>query len=47
MASAASEPVHAAGQHLIERFDQPVLLAWPPEDQVFPIERAPLRGGAA
>jgi pimeloyl-ACP methyl ester carboxylesterase len=40
MSSAASAPVHAAGAQLIERFDRPVLLAWGPEDQVFPIAHA-------
>jgi pimeloyl-ACP methyl ester carboxylesterase len=40
MAAAASEPVHAAGQALIEGFTKPVLFAWPPEDRVFPIAHA-------
>lgn len=40
MASARSEPVQAAGQALIERFEGPVLLAWSPEDRVFPIANA-------
>jgi pimeloyl-ACP methyl ester carboxylesterase len=40
MSSADSAPVHAAGARLIERFDRPVLLAWSPEDQVFPIAHA-------
>jgi pimeloyl-ACP methyl ester carboxylesterase len=40
MSSAQSAPVHAAGAQLIERFDRPVLFAWGPEDQVFPIAHA-------
>jgi pimeloyl-ACP methyl ester carboxylesterase len=40
MASASSDPVHAAGQHLIATFDRPVLFAWGPEDQVFPLANA-------
>ena len=40
MSSADAAPVHAAGAQLIERFDRPVLLAWGPEDQVFPIAHA-------
>jgi pimeloyl-ACP methyl ester carboxylesterase len=40
MAAAASEPVHAAGASLIERFARPVLFAWSPEDRVFPIVHA-------
>jgi pimeloyl-ACP methyl ester carboxylesterase len=40
MSSAQCAPVHAAGARLIERFDQPVLFAWGPEDQVFPIANA-------
>ena len=40
MSSADSAPVHAAGARLIERFDGPVLFAWGPEDQVFPIAHA-------
>jgi pimeloyl-ACP methyl ester carboxylesterase len=36
MAAAASEPVHAAGRVLIERFSAPVLFLWSPEDRVFP-----------
>ena len=47
MSSAASAPVHAAGAQLIETFDRPVLFAWGPEDQVFPIAHArALRRGA-
>ncbi len=40
MASAASEPVHAAGNALIERGELPVLLVWSREDPVFPIAHA-------
>jgi pimeloyl-ACP methyl ester carboxylesterase len=40
MSSAQSAPVHAAGAQLIESFDRPVLFAWGPEDQVFPIGHA-------
>jgi pimeloyl-ACP methyl ester carboxylesterase len=40
MSSAQSAPVHSAGAQLIERFDRPVLFAWGPEDQVFPIANA-------
>jgi pimeloyl-ACP methyl ester carboxylesterase len=40
MSSATSAPVHAAGAELIARFDRPVLFAWGPEDQVFPIAHA-------
>lgn len=40
MASAASAPVHAAGQRLIAGFDRPVLFAWSPEDPVFPFAHA-------
>ncbi|HEY6779484.1 MAG TPA: alpha/beta fold hydrolase [Thermoleophilaceae bacterium] len=40
MASARSEPVHAAGRLLIEGWQQPVLFAWSPDDQVFPIANA-------
>ncbi len=40
MSSAQSAPVHAAGAQLIETFDRPVLFAWGPEDQVFPIANA-------
>jgi pimeloyl-ACP methyl ester carboxylesterase len=40
MSSAASAPVHAAGQGLIAAFDRPVLFAWGPEDRVFPIVNA-------
>jgi pimeloyl-ACP methyl ester carboxylesterase len=40
MSSAQSAPVHAAGAQLIESFDRPVLFAWGPEDQVFPIAHA-------
>jgi pimeloyl-ACP methyl ester carboxylesterase len=40
MSSAQSAPVHAAGAQMIETFDRPVLFAWGPEDQVFPIANA-------
>ena len=40
MSSARSAPVHAAGAQLIAAFDGPVVFAWGPEDQVFPIAHA-------
>ncbi len=40
MSSATSEPIHAAGAKLIASFKRPVLLAWSPEDQVFPLANA-------
>ncbi len=40
MATAASAPVHAAGHELIASFARPVLFAWGPEDQVFPLAHA-------
>jgi len=40
MSSASSEPVHAAGRDLIAGFERPVLFAWGPEDQVFPLANA-------
>jgi pimeloyl-ACP methyl ester carboxylesterase len=40
MSSADAAPVHAAGQELIASFDRPVLLAWGPDDQVFPLALA-------
>ncbi|HTA13882.1 MAG TPA: alpha/beta hydrolase [Solirubrobacteraceae bacterium] len=40
MASATSAPVHDAGGHLIAAFERPVLLAWGPEDRVFPLAHA-------
>jgi len=40
MSSAASEPVHAAGERLIAEFDRPVLFAWGLDDQVFPVAHA-------
>jgi pimeloyl-ACP methyl ester carboxylesterase len=46
MSSTASEPVHAAGQHLIANFDRPVLFAWGPDDQVFPLANARRYAGA-
>lgn len=36
VSSASSAPVHAAGRTLIDSFAGPVLLAWSPEDRVFP-----------
>jgi pimeloyl-ACP methyl ester carboxylesterase len=40
MSTARAAPVHAAGEALIASFDRPVLLAWSPEDRVFPIAHA-------
>lgn len=40
MSTAASAPVHAAGEYLIGRFEKPVLFAWGTEDRVFPIANA-------
>jgi pimeloyl-ACP methyl ester carboxylesterase len=40
IASAASDPVHDAGLSLIATFNRPVLFAWGPEDQVFPLAHA-------
>lgn len=40
MSSARSEPVHTAGQSLIESFAKPVLFAWSKEDPVFPLANA-------
>lgn len=40
MSSAASAPVHQAGRELIASWKRPVLLAWSPEDQVFPLANA-------
>jgi pimeloyl-ACP methyl ester carboxylesterase len=40
MSSARSEPVHDAGARLIDCFTRPVLLAWSPEDRVFPSANA-------
>jgi pimeloyl-ACP methyl ester carboxylesterase len=40
MSSADSTAVHAAGQRLIDTFERPVLFAWGPEDQVFPLANA-------
>jgi pimeloyl-ACP methyl ester carboxylesterase len=50
-AGASSEPVHAAARELIASFERPVLFAWGPEDQVFPLANArryaeALRSGA-
>jgi pimeloyl-ACP methyl ester carboxylesterase len=46
MASARSEPVHAAGHELIRSFERPVLLAWSPEGPVFPIAHTGRYAGA-
>jgi pimeloyl-ACP methyl ester carboxylesterase len=35
MSTAATGPVHSAGNRLIAEFKRPVLFAWSPEDQVF------------
>ncbi len=40
MSSAASAPIHEAGAELIANFARPVLLAWSPEDRVFPLANA-------
>ena len=40
MSSAASAPVHTAGQRLIASFERPVLFAWGTQDQVFPLAHA-------
>jgi pimeloyl-ACP methyl ester carboxylesterase len=40
IASATSEPVHAAGRALIDAPGPPVLLAWSREDPVFPFAHA-------
>jgi pimeloyl-ACP methyl ester carboxylesterase len=40
MSSASSGPVHEAGRELLAAFDRPVLFAWGPEDQVFPLANA-------
>lgn len=46
MSSATSDPVHAAGNALIETFDKPVLFAWSREDPVFPLAHAVRYSGA-
>lgn len=51
MAATSPGAHHAAGEALIEGFERPVLLAWSPEDQVFPLAQAEryasaLRNGA-
>jgi pimeloyl-ACP methyl ester carboxylesterase len=38
--SACSEPVHQAGRRLMANCELPVLFAWLPEDQVFPVDNA-------
>lgn len=38
--SASERDVQAAAAILVERFDRPVLLAWSPEDRLFPIAHA-------
>jgi pimeloyl-ACP methyl ester carboxylesterase len=40
MSSATSGPVHTAGRRLIADFVRPVLLAWGPDDRVFPLANA-------
>lgn len=40
MSSTTAAPLHEAARRLIESFEGPVLLAWPSEDRVFPIEHA-------
>jgi len=40
MSSAASAPVHRAGQRLIAEFERPVLFVWGSEEQVFPLAHA-------
>jgi pimeloyl-ACP methyl ester carboxylesterase len=40
MSTASSDPVHEAGNALIDAFDGPVLFVWGSEDQVFPLENA-------
>jgi pimeloyl-ACP methyl ester carboxylesterase len=45
MSSASSDPVHAAGQHLVATFERPVLFAWGPDDQVFPLANAQCYAG--
>lgn len=40
MSSTTAAAVHAAARRLIAGFHKPVLLAWPSEDRVFPIEHA-------
>jgi pimeloyl-ACP methyl ester carboxylesterase len=42
MSSATSTPVHAAGRALMSGFARPVMLAWGPEDRVFPLANARL-----
>jgi len=40
MSSASTDPVRAAGEHLIEHSDLPTLLIWSSEDEVFPLAHA-------
>jgi pimeloyl-ACP methyl ester carboxylesterase len=40
MSSAETSPVHRAGARLVESFSERALLAWSPEDMVFPPENA-------
>ena len=40
MSTAATAPVHEAGNRLIAEFEGPVLLAWSPEDRVFAVTDA-------
>lgn len=40
MSSASTEPVRAAGEHLIAHSDLPTLLIWSSEDEVFPLAHA-------
>ncbi|HEY2631600.1 MAG TPA: alpha/beta hydrolase [Solirubrobacteraceae bacterium] len=40
MSTAATAPVHEAGERLIADFKRPVLLAWSPEDRVFDVADA-------
>jgi pimeloyl-ACP methyl ester carboxylesterase len=50
MSSASTEPVRAAGEHLVAHSELPTLLIWSSEDEVFPLAHAEryasaLRGG--
>jgi pimeloyl-ACP methyl ester carboxylesterase len=40
MSTASSQPVHDAGQRLIQTFERPVHFIWGHEDQVFPVAHA-------
>lgn len=46
MSSASTDPVRAAGKHLIEHSDLPTLLIWSSEDEVFPLTHAERYAGA-